>query len=417
MKNSKKEKVLLKNTIMLYILTFSSYLFNFVTVPYQTRVLGPVICGVLGVAVATMMYFQHFMDFGFLLSATEDISRNREDREYVSKKLTSVFIIKIFFAIISFIIVVLLTTFVPSFAKNRDVFIVYILAYIAYAFLPDYFFRGIEKMSAVTIRTVVVKGISCLLTFIFMRNEDDYIVVPVLLLVGNVCAVIWAYAYIFKKLGYNFKKVSRKEVLGDLKRSSYFFYSRIATTVYSTTNTLILSFIDTAGTMTGYYTTADKVVSAAKSGLTPISDSVYPYMVKNKNFGLVKKIMLLVEPIIILGCVVLFIFAEPVCVIAFGKEYAGTAPILRAFLPTIVAILPNYIFGFPTLGAMGISKYANYSIFFGTGVQVCGLVILFTTGNLSAVSLALMTSISEWSIMLFRVFHVWKNRHLMKNNR
>ncbi len=415
MADNKKEKVLLKNTLMLYVLTFSSYLFNFLTVPYQTRVLGPVICGVLGVAVATMTYFQHFMDFGFLLSATEDISRNREDKSYVSKKLTSVFIIKIMFAVISFVIVLLLTTFVEEFAKNRSVYIVYIFAYIAYGFLPDYFFRGVERMSAVTIRTVVVKGLSCLFTFVFMRDEGDFLVVPALLLIGNLGAVIWAYAYIFKKLGYKFEKVSKKEVLSDLKRSSHFFCSRIATTIYSTTNTIILSFIDAAGVSTGYYTTADKVVSAAKSGITPISDSVYPYMVKNKNFGLIKKLMLVLEPIIILGCVVVFIFAEPLCVFAFGSEYAGTAPILRAFLPTIVAILPNYIFGFPTLGAMGISKYANHSIFFGTGVQICGLVILFATGNLSAVMLALMTSISEWSIMLFRITQVWRNRHLINS--
>ena len=54
---------------MLYILQFSTYFLSLVTVPYQTRVLGPVVYGYVGVALAVMAYFQLFMDFGFLLSA------------------------------------------------------------------------------------------------------------------------------------------------------------------------------------------------------------------------------------------------------------------------------------------------------------------------------------------------------------
>lgn len=53
-----KSKVLVKNTVMLYLLQFSTYLFSFLTVPYQSRILGPEIYGILGVAGAVMIYFQ-----------------------------------------------------------------------------------------------------------------------------------------------------------------------------------------------------------------------------------------------------------------------------------------------------------------------------------------------------------------------
>ena len=49
-----KKGVLLKNTIMLYILQFSTYLLAFIVVPYETRVLGPTVYGKLGVATAIM---------------------------------------------------------------------------------------------------------------------------------------------------------------------------------------------------------------------------------------------------------------------------------------------------------------------------------------------------------------------------
>ena len=72
-----KYKRLFTNTVFLYLLTFSNYLMSFITVPYQTRVLGPDIYGVLGLTASLMIYFQLVIDFGFLLSATADVSKNR----------------------------------------------------------------------------------------------------------------------------------------------------------------------------------------------------------------------------------------------------------------------------------------------------------------------------------------------------
>ena len=60
--------VLLQNTVMLYLLTFSNYFLSLVVVPYETRVLGVEVFGVLGAATAIMVYFQLVVDFGFLLS-------------------------------------------------------------------------------------------------------------------------------------------------------------------------------------------------------------------------------------------------------------------------------------------------------------------------------------------------------------
>lgn len=408
-----KSKTLMKNTFMLYILQFSSYLFSFITVPYQTRVLGPEIYGILGVAAAVMLYFQLFMDFGFLLSGTEDIAKNRDDRDYVCRKITSIAIIKTVFGIVSLIVMAILVIAIPKFAEHKTVYFIYLLAFAVNSFLPDYVYRGIEKMTAVTVRTVAIKLFFCVMIFVFLRSKEDYLAVPILLLIGNALAVVFAYLHLFKSLEYGFTKVSFSEILGDFKRSSVFFYSRIASTVYSATNTVILGFTDTTGLITGYFSSADKVITTAKNGFSPISDSLYPYMVKNKDFSPAKKILTVVMIPIIVGSIAVGIFAEPLCIFAFGKEFAGSADILRAFLPVVVAVLPSYIFGFPAMGALGISKYANYSIFVGTAVHIIGTVILAVTGNISGVTLALMTSVSEWSILIFRLIVVYKHRHLM----
>ncbi len=407
-----KQGTLLKNTIMLYILQFSTYFLSLVTVPYQTRVLGPVVYGYIGVAIAIMTYFQMFMDFGFLLSATEDVSKNRDDKDYVNRKLTSITVLKLFLAAISMAIMISLCFTVPMFAQNKALYIIYIIAYAVNALLPDYLYRGIEQMTAITVRTVLIKVFFTVMIFVFLKKPEDYLVMPIMLLVGNVIALLGVYVHLYKKLGYRFTKVSFSELKSDFKRSLGFFFSRIASTVYSTTNTIIIGFVDKTGTITGYYTSADKIFTTAKNGLSPVSDSLYPYMIKNKDFKLVKKILILLMPIIIFGCVIVGVFSEFICGLIFGKEFVGTAPVLVAMLPAIVAILPSFILGFPTLGAMGLSKYANTSIIVGTITHIVGLSALALSGHLSAVSLAAMTSVSEWAILLFRAFIVIKNRKI-----
>ena len=72
---------LLKNTIYLYLLTFSSQLLNLITIPYQTRVFGPEIYGMVGFAISIMSYIQLVLDFGFILSGTESVSSHENNRE------------------------------------------------------------------------------------------------------------------------------------------------------------------------------------------------------------------------------------------------------------------------------------------------------------------------------------------------
>ena len=91
----KNKKRLLKNTIMLYILVFSGYFFSLITAPYQTRILGAELYAKIGWAMATMAYFSVFIEFGFLLSATASITRNRDNKTYVEKIVGAVTIYSI----------------------------------------------------------------------------------------------------------------------------------------------------------------------------------------------------------------------------------------------------------------------------------------------------------------------------------
>lgn len=408
-----KKGVLLKNTIMLYIMQFSTYLLSFIVVPYETRVLGPTYFGKLGVATAIMVYFQLVIDFGFLLSATEDVSRHREDKGYVAKVLTAVSIDKLFLTAGSVIALLILCQVLPSWQDDRAFYLLFLIATAVNSMIPDYLYRGLEQMTAITVRTVAIKAFFTVMIVLLLKRPDQYCIIPILNIIGNTAALLGVYLHLDRQMDIRFVPCRPRDVWDSFRRSSTFFYSRIATSVYTASNTVILSVIS-AGSSIGYYSLADKLVTTAKSGLSPISDSLYPYMTKNRDFKLVWRILKIIMPVIVGGCAVVFIFARPLCQIVFGAEYGDAAPVLRAMLPVVVVILPSYILGFPTLSAMGLSKYANYSVVFGSALHVFNLLVLYFTGHMNMVTLGALVSVAEIAILLFRVTVIWKNRALLQ---
>lgn len=404
-----KGRVLLKNTVMLYILTFSTYILNLVIVPYQTRVLGPEKYGLIGLAVAIVTYVQLFIDFGFLLSATEEVANHQEDKNKLSKIFTAVTLNKLMLSALASGVLICVCLLIPRWKENLLFISLYCASTVLSSLIPDFLYRGIERMGSITVRTVAIRVFFTLMILVFVKGPEDYLLIPILQMIGNGIALIATYFHLYFGLGIKFVGSRISDVFGTMKNSLPFFASRIAGTVYSAANTIILDLMS-GGAVTAFYTSADKLVSTAKSGLSPVSDSMYPYMVKNKDFKMVKKVLLLLEPVIIIGSAVLFIWAVPICTWFFGEEYTQTAYALRAMLPIVVMILPSYIFGFPVLGAMGLSKHANYSVILASAIHVVNLVVLSLLGIMNIITLGIATSVAEFIVLTYRVAVVIKNR-------
>ncbi len=410
----KKNTVLLKNTVMLYILTFSNYLFSLITVPYQTRILGTEIYGKLGFALAFSTYIQLFLDFGFLLSATEDVAKNRDDKQKLGSILTAVTLCKFVRGAVSLLITSILCISVSQFREDILLYQLYFLWVFINSLLPDYLYRGMERMSTITYRTVAVKLFFTVMIFLFLKNREQYYVIPVLNIIGTLGAVIWVYCDVYRNMGIRFVRVPKTYIFQTLKRSSSYFFSRIASTVYGAANTFILRFLYPTGSTLGYYTSAERLMTTARSACSPIADSLYPHMVKHRDFKLIRKVLLLMMPVIIAGCTVVFIFAEPFCAWLFGEEFRESGHVLRLLMPIIAITLPSYIFGFPVLSPMGLAKYANISTIVGSAVHICNLVLLYCFGALTIETICIATCITEGVVLLFRIVVVVRNWKYMR---
>lgn len=389
---------------------------SLITQGFQVRVLGMDRVGVLGAAQYTVNFFQILIDFGFIMSATAKISQNREDKPYLNRILTRVVCAKLLFMILSYILLFIIVR--PALADLTEliVYALYLFSTCMLSLLPDFMYRGLEKMSAVTVRAVSIKVFATVMIFLFVRKPADYWMVPAFSAFGNMVAVIFVYRHLYKKVGVRFCKISFSEVWEEIRESAQFFVSKAASAVNANLGGVLLARIG-GSVNAGLFSSADKVISAARNALSPIGDSLYPHMVRHKDFSIIKKALLIVYPIILIGCAAVFIFAKPLLTLWLGEEGEGVVLPLRLLLPAVVFAFPNTILGFPTLGAMGLVKYANISVSFGTAVYIIGLLAAHFTRGLDIVSICVMSSVTELSILIFRLVIILSHRSALRSEK
>lgn len=414
MKEHKQHVGLIKNTFFLYVLTFSNQLLGLLTIPYLTRILGPSIYGELGFALSLMIYVSIILDFGFLLSATEIIALNKDDLRICNEVFSSVTVVRVTLILFLAVIFAVLCKFIPNCNENVAFYMLFYFAYAINALLPDYVYRGMEHMKNITLRTVTIKILFTSLVFVLIKSKTDLVKYPLILGLGNTIAVIYSFFHIYKKYGIHFVYPQLDFFIMIVKKTIPFFVSRIASTFYQAATTVILGSLYAGAEIVGYFTATDKIMSLTKSISSPVADSLYPYMVKSKNYNLVKKLLFIAMPIIIGACVIGFIFAEQICVVLFGIEYAEAKTVLRCLIPAMMVIFPTYIICFPVLVPMGFSKQANKSNVIGAVVQIVLLTLLFITRKIGAINIVICGSISEITVFVYRLSIVMKNRSIIK---
>lgn len=393
---------LAKNTLMLYLLTFSSYFFGLITVPYLTRVLGPEVYGEIGVATAFATFMQLFFDFGFILSATADVTEKRDDKPALSALMTSVTICKLCLILASLIACLVIATFWTHGEIDLPLYALY-FAYVAVnSLLPDYLYRGLEQMEKITIRTVAIKILFMCCIFLFVKGEAQYLLVPVFYMLGSAAALVASFVDVWRSYRICFVPVTPATVKGDFLESCPFFVSRFMLNAYTTVNTMLLGALDPGSELIGFYSANEKIITAGKGAITPISDSLYPHMVRTKDFSLLKKVIPVGETVILLVCVVVFVRANDVCALLFGESYRAAGDVLRCMLPLLPIVFPSYVIGYPGLTPLGFQSIANRSVMIGACCQIVGLIVGYYNGALSVYYVALLTCLTEFVVLTIR---------------
>ena len=341
------KKRLLENFFSLSFLQGANYLLPLITLPYLVRVLGPEKYGLIAFAQAFTAYFQILTDYGFNLSATREISINRENEEKISEIFSSVMVIKFGLLILSFII---MSSIVFAFEKFRRDWLIYFLTFgmvVGQTLFPVWFFQGMERMKYITFLNITAKLIFTISIFIFIRNASDYIYVPLINSLGSMVAGLLALRIVFKDFGVSFTIPDLDAVKHQLKEGWHIFVSMIAISLY-TTSRIFLVGIFTNNTITGYYAIAEKLMNIIQTfPLVPLLQTMYPRLSaiysesKRGAYDIMRKFQNFTTFFYLFIVLILYYLSEIVVSLVAGAPYKETVITFRTLLLAMFFINAN----------------------------------------------------------------------------
>lgn len=404
------EKRMIKNSTMMFIMNLAKMVFPFITLPYLTRVLSTNAYGTVAYVKTMMSYMQIIVDFGFALSATRDIVQAKSDATKLNLVVGNTLLGKIMLGGIAFIVLLIASLCLPILRNNLLYTLLSYLVVFESIFLMDFLFRGLEIMHVISIRFILMKTISTVLTFFMVRDNNDILLIPILDIIGSFAAIVLVFLEVgklhIKPRFSGFQKAWRT-----IKHSFVYFLSNVASTSFNLFSTLIIGVHLTA-TEVAYWSVCMQVATTIQSCYIPIADGIYPQMIKTKSMGLIKKVIKIFFPIVCIGSVFAYSFAELGMYLLGGEEYVIATPIFRLLIPILIFGFLGVILGWPALDAIGKARETTISTVLSMVVQFLLLLLLILCHKFTLEYLAVVRSITELVFFSIRFYFVRKYRHL-----
>lgn len=407
-----KKNRLLENFSALVIMQILNYALPFITLPYLVRVLGVESYGAYLFSQALVSYFMIFVDFGFDLYATRQVSIFRKNKKALEEIMSTVFTWKLVFLVLSFGVLIVLTIFVPIFQEYRLLHLFNFGMILGTMLFANFYYQGIENMKFITILNASAKIFFTVLLFILIKDADDLTLTALInsggyLLVGFVS--LWI---IHKKHGLKFHLVSKQTLLNSLKESAPFFWSRISVSMYTVSNTFVIGLV-LGNTAAGIFGSADKVFRGILALYGTLNTVFYPYMAHQKNVTMYKRVMKYVISMNFCIVAILFVYSENIVEFVFGPNFEQSAILLKILSFIILYNLPSILIGYPLLGALGHSKEVNLSVVYASLMHVVLLVATIPIFKLEIV--ACLVALTELFVFIYRCYFVRKYKLLKEN--
>ncbi|MBL7471755.1 flippase [Robertkochia sediminum] len=412
----KRYKVLLKssdfrklfsNFSALFVIQIANYVLPILVLPLLVRQLGAENFGLVMFAQSMMVFFHVFVDFGFSLSGTREVSLNKDTPEELSNIFSAILFIKVILLILG---AGVLAIVIFSFDRFKGEELVYLLSYgivIGQGLFPIWYFQGVEKMKVITLLNVSAKVIFTLLVFVSIREESDYLLVPIFNSFGFIISGILGLVLAIKSLKIRKPKMSLTIRL--LKESSLLFYSNVATSLYTASNVFILGYFS-GNVMAGIFASMEKLILAVKNIYVPIYQAVFPWLSKKSPAEireLIKKSYPFIGLIGVLMFITILFGAETILNLLYNDQRIGEYFYVLQLLG-LIAIFSGLNMLFNTLYFPAIKAYSVRTkiLIAGAVISVILSLIFVPLYNINAT--AIITVVTELLLLIFAVFYFIK---------
>lgn len=379
-----------------------------ITTPYLSRTLGPSGVGINSYTGSIMQYFIIFGCLGTNIYASRKIAFVRDDREKLSQTFWEIFILRAILLLIS------LVFFYVSFIYFNHEFLSYYVAQsisiMATIFDISWFFMGIEKFSVTVMRNFIVKIISVICIFIFVKSFSDlflYILIISLSgFVGNISMFNGLKGEILKP---SFNKIN---IIQHFVPSVLLFIPEIATQIYLILNKTMLGAIISVQA-SGFFDQSDKIVKIILAVVTATGTVMLPHVANAFSNGEIGKTkQYLYDSFNMVTCISIPMFFGLVAIssklvpLFFSNKFLIVSPLMKIESIIVVLIAWSNAIGMQYLLPTRQTKKYTVSVIIGAMTNIIlniPLIIMFQTYGA-----VVATVLSELFVTLYQMYSVRK---------
>lgn len=395
-----------QNKNFLYNIIYQVFIFiiPLVTTPYISRVLGVNNVGIYSYTYSIVYYFMLASMLGISNYGAREIAKCKSTSD-TTKTFKSLHALQLSLNIFMLIAYVLFVQF-SNYEYKTEMFIQTIFL-VSVAFDINWFYFGKEEFKITVSRNIIIKLLSLIFIFTFVKTENDLGIYTVIMSVSTLISQLYLWIFLNKYLDKT--KISIKDIFPHIKPCLLLFIPVIAYSVYRVMDKTMIGYFSSTIEL-GNYDSAEKIINIPLSIITALGTVMMPHMAK-KNHNEVKteisktfELTLFVVAPMIVG---LLIISSDFSIIFFGSEYEKTGGIIKLLSITVLfSSIANVI---RTSFLIPLNKDKIYITSTVVGACVNLILNLIFIKKYGAYGACIGTIFAEFAVMIYQVIRTKKD--------
>ncbi len=243
-----------------------------ITAPYLSRVIGPTGVGIYSFSHSVALYFTYFTLLGLTNYGNRAIAAVQADIEERSKQFCEIYAMQLLCFAGSMLAYLLYSFFL---SKDITAALLMILTVASSALDINWFFFGMEEFKLTVIRNAIIKIISFISIFVFVRDSGDIYIYIAIMSVSALLSQILLWPFLRNRI--RFRMPTWKGIVRHFKPNLILFVPVIAVSVYKLMDKLFLGYM-AAMDQVGFYENAERIITIAATVITAIGTVMLPRM-------------------------------------------------------------------------------------------------------------------------------------------
>lgn len=242
-----------------------------ITTPYLSRILGATGIGEYSYAFSVSSYFVMFIMLGLNNYGNREVAKCRDNVNELSRIFWSIYAMQL---VMGILVVSAYIVYIMS-VKDRILPVILGIYVLSGCFDVNWFCFGIEQFKFIAIRNTIIKLISTILIFVFVKTSRDVGGYCLIISLGQLLGALVVWPKLIRHI--NFYKPTIKEIRRHIKPNLFLFMTVVAVSLFKIMDKIMLGIITTAEQV-GFYEVAEKIIAIPTVFITSLGTVMLPRM-------------------------------------------------------------------------------------------------------------------------------------------